>query len=331
VTHFRPFRNSDPPALVRLWNRGSPASAAARPLSVHEFDTHVLGGPCFDRAGLIVAERDGRAVGFAHAGFGPEEPTGRPLSLSYAMGAVAMLVVEPEVAAPGLERGLLEAAEDYLLSRGASVIYAGGQFPLNPIYWGVYGGSEWAGVLGSHSAFQRAVAARGYEPVAATVLLEADLTEPEPRDPRSVLVKRQTTLSTDEDAMPPTWWHNLAVGEFHPTAYRLLSRVDQTELARATTWDMSWFGRGDGRSRVGLIDVEVHPDRRRQGYGRHLVSEILRQARAQETAVATVQTRATNTPALALYEALGFRPVETATLFRLPGGAATAPLRFEPA
>jgi GNAT superfamily N-acetyltransferase len=322
VTHFRSFRNTDPPALARLWNRGAPAPGSARPLSVHEFDTQVLGGPCFEAAGLVVAERDGRPVGFAHAGCGPESPEGgRPLELSWAMGTVAMLVVEPGPADPGLERGLLEEAERYLRSRGASVVYAGGLFPLNPYYWGVYGGSEWAGVLGSHHAFLRALGARGYQPVSTAVLLEADLSEPEARDPRAVLIRRQTQLEVNEDPLPRTWWHNLALGEFHPTDYRLVDRSGQAELARATTWDMSWQGRVDGRSRVALIDVEVHPDHRRKGFGRFLVNEILRQARAQDTAVAAVQTGSTNDAALGLYQSVGFQPVETATLFRLPGGA----------
>jgi ribosomal protein S18 acetylase RimI-like enzyme len=87
---------------------------------------------------------------------------------------------------------------------------------------------------------------------------------------------------------------------------------------------MAWFGRTDGRVRLALIDMEVHSAHRRKGYGRHLVNEILRAARAQSTDVVSIQTRSTNTAALALYEALGFRPVETATLYRLPGGASRA-------
>ena len=325
MTHFRPYRNTDSPALRGLWNRGAPPTSAARPLGVHEFDAKVVSGPCFDAAGLIVAEREERPVGFVHAGFGPEadagSPVGRPLRLSYEMGTVAMLVVEPGPEDEGLESGLLDAAEAYLRGKGASVLYAGGQFPLNPFYWGLYGGSEWAGVLTSHAAFQRAVTRRGYEPVSTTVLLEVDLASPEIRDPRSVLVRRLNLLEVTEDATPTSWWANLAVGEFRPTLFRLVSRLDGSELARATTWDMSWFGRVDGRSRIGLIDMEVGPGHRRKGYGRHLVNEMLRHARAEGTATVSVQTRLTNTEALALYESVGFQPVETATLFRLPGGA----------
>ena len=82
---------------------------------------------------------------------------------------------------------------------------------------------------------------------------------------------------------------------------------------------MNWFGRGDGQSRVGIFDVNVHPGHRRKGYGRFLVAEILRQARSEMVGRAEVQTSATNIPALALYASLQFHPVETAILYRQSG------------
>ncbi len=76
-----------------------------------------------------------------------------------------MLVVEPGHDDPDLEGGLILAAERYLRSRGAKVFYAGGQQPLNPFYWGVYGGSEWSGILSGHTTFLRAILESGYQPV----------------------------------------------------------------------------------------------------------------------------------------------------------------------
>ena len=102
MTRFRPFRNTDPPALAKLWNRAIPDTATARPLRPHELDSHALGRVNFDAAGLIVAEAEGRIVGFVHAGFGPDAPVdpARPLELNHEMGTVAMLFVEPELERP---------------------------------------------------------------------------------------------------------------------------------------------------------------------------------------------------------------------------------------
>ena len=81
---------------------------------------------------------------------------------------------------------------------------------------------------------------------------------------------------------------------------------------------MSWFGRGDSHSRVGLISLEVSAAHRRKGYGRFLVSEIFRRASENRVDSVAVGTAATNGPALALYASLGFQRVEEATCFRLP-------------
>ncbi len=151
------------------------------------------------------------------------------------------------------------------------------------------------------------------------MLLEADLTAPEPRDPRAVLIRRQVRLEIDEDAPPRDWWRRWPSASSGRRRYHLVTKADGTPLAHATTWDMSWFGRGDGLARLGLIDLEVDPGLRRKGFGRFLVAEILRQARNEMVPRVAVQTAATNAPALALYESLGFEPVETSILYRKTG------------
>ena len=231
-----------------------------------------------------------------------------------------MLVVDPERDDEALERGLMEAAEGYLRGRGAQVIYAGGQAPVNPFYWGIYGGSECAGMLSSHVAFHRAAQRSGYEPVANTVLLQADLAQPEPRDPKGVVLRRQTRL---EVARRRDHRRLVGVGRARPVP------ADRCTACSPATATASWPAPAPGRwpasagstagSTWASTRVEVAPDVRRQGYGRHLVGEVMRKARSQWNEVIDVQTRATNLPALGLYESLGFVRVETATLYRRPG------------
>ena len=133
-----------------------------------------------------------------------------------------------------------------------------------------------------------------------------------------------TRLEVMEDSLLPRWWDALALDPLRPTGFRLVSKADSAPLAMAWTWDMAWFGRDD-RTRAGLVDMEVVPSRRRQGYGRHLIGEILRHARSQLIEVVSLQTGETNAAALALYEAIGFARVDTATLYRLPADQGTRP------
>ncbi|WZP00432.1 GNAT family N-acetyltransferase [Isosphaeraceae bacterium EP7] len=319
LTRLRTFRNTDPPRLASLWNRGLPTIAVARPLAAHEFDSLVLDKPHFDPAGLLVAEDDaGHVIGFAHAGFGPLDPCGEVRGRDTELGVMAMFVVDEERMDSDAEDALWLSAEQYLRSRGATVLYAGGQYPVNPFYWGIYGGSEYAGILSSHVAFHRVALRMGYEPTSTTAVLEANLSEPEPRDPRVAALRRQVRLDVDEDSWLDCWWDAAAIGAYRPTTYRLRPRNDETELASAITWDMDGFSRLDGRTRLGLIDVEVPHEQRRKGYGRFLVREIMREARNRMIDILCVQTTSTNHPALALYESIGFHRLETATLYRLP-------------
>lgn len=318
-TSFRRYRNDDSPELASLWNRGLPGACVVRPLTVHEFDALVMGKLNFDPEGLIVAERDERVVGFAHAGFGPIEPKGPRHRLDTQMGTVAMLAIEPGLDDPELELGLFTAAERYLRRQGAEVFYAGGQYPLNPFYWGIYGGGEYSGVLAAHESFQRAARRCGYEPTANAVVLEADLARPEPRHPKLLYLRRQVRLEVSEDSLPDGWWQALAIGLFRPSQFLLRRRSDDAPIARASAWEIaSGFGIGDGRPRTGLIELEVEPAYRRQGYGLLMVAEVLRHAREQFSELVVAHTPESNLAARALYAGLGFEQVEATTTFRLP-------------
>ncbi len=318
MIHYRPFRNDDPPILARLWNDGVPEAVAAAPLRIHELDDHAFNSTLFDPAGLIMAERDGRPAGFVHAGFGPDEADPAAPGLDRSLGVVAALVVPRGEGEEEVALGLVIEAERYLRRRGAQVLYGGGLRPLNPFYWGLYGGSEAAGVPSSHYQFAAALSTLGYEPIATAVHLRFDLSRPDPRDPRAALLHRQVAVEHDEEPPTSSWWEGLALGEFSPTRASLFLKAEGLEVASARTWDMTWFGRAEGRSRLGVYDVEVDPAHRRRGYARHLLGEILRWARDRGFQDVEVQTLTDNEPALALYGALDFEPVEQSTAFRLP-------------
>ena len=198
-------------------------------------------------------------------------------------------------------------------------MYAGGLFPLNPFYLGNLRRKRgMRGALGA-SAVSRRAAERGYQPAGTTVLLEADLSVPEPRDPRSVLIRRQAQVEFQDDALPADWWQCLALGDFQLMNARLVSRSDGSLLGHAQAWDMSWFGRGDSHSRIGLISLDVPAAHRRKGYGRFLVSEIFRRAqREPRRAWSPSEPPRRMRRRVAFYASLGFQRVEEATCFRLP-------------
>ena len=323
MTSLRPYRNGDTPALADLWNRAELGPLAVRPLDAHEFDGLAIGKVGFDRLGLIVAERDGRTVGFAHSGFGPADPCGDSQRLDTRMGCIAMLIVDPALPrsdAEAVADTLLEGAEASLRERGASVFYCGGQYPLNPYYWGLYGGSEFSGVLDEHVAMVGAAERAGYVPASRTVLLEVGLDASEVRDPAMIALRRSHRVEVEEDGRLDCWWDALAIGPFQPTHFKVAEKATGERIAEAWTWELAaGFAMSDGRSRTGMVRLEVHPERRHRGLGRFLVVECMKHARSTGADVFCVQTSAENEPALSLYDGLGFDPVGFATLYRRPG------------
>lgn len=60
---------------------------------------------------------------------------------------------------------------------------------------------------------------------------------------------------------------------------------------------------------LGLFSITTDPDRRRQGHGRSLIEQLLGWGQRQGATRSYLQVEARNTPALALYEKLGYAEV----------------------
>ena len=258
-------------------------------------------------------------MGFVHAGFGPDAPVDpiRPLELNHELGTVAMLVVEPDLHDSDLVAGLISEAERYLeRTRGQSCLRGRTVSVKSFLLGDLRRNRGIRSALGASAVSQRAYG-EGL-PAGRNHGTSRGRSEcPEPRDPRGVLIRRQAQIEFQDDALPAHWWQCLALGDFQLLNVRLVSRDDRSLLGQAQAWDMSWFGRGDSRSRIGLISLEVPAAHRRKGYGRFLVSEIFRRARENHVDLIAVQTAATNAPALALYAFARLPEVEEATCFRL--------------
>ena len=55
-----------------------------------------------------------------------------------------------------------------------------------------------------------------------------------------------------------------------------------------------------------MMNVAVHPDFRRRGIGEALILALVEELKAKESHSLTLEVRASNVPAIALYEKLGF-------------------------
>ncbi|OYW12897.1 MAG: hypothetical protein B7Z55_17760, partial [Planctomycetales bacterium 12-60-4] len=172
MIEYRCFVNADPPELRRLWHTCELGRGAASGFDADVFESVVFCQPYFDRAGLILAIDDGRAVGYVHAGFGPNDAQ---TALDKRVGAICMVMVDPQYRLRGIGKQLVRLAEEYLLASGAKTLQAGPAAPNDPFYFGLYGGSQPAGFLDSDPAAKPFFGKLGYEPLAQHLVFQRSL------------------------------------------------------------------------------------------------------------------------------------------------------------
>jgi GNAT superfamily N-acetyltransferase len=311
---YRTFRNTDPPVLTALWRSRVGQRGLADTISPDLLEQFVFARLYFDYAGLIVAWEDGRPVGFAHGGFGPDEQGDR---LSTELGVTCLVLVRPDCAEDEVAAGLLQRCEQYLRDRGAKVLYGGGIRPLNPFYMGLYGGSELPGVLDSDLVARELYNSHGYREIDRTLILRRRLSGFQAAmDRRQMQIRRQMIVEVTVDPPTRTWWEACTLGEFDLTRFELVPRGGGAAAAWATFRSMEPSGAyGAGRA-AGLIEVGVDESLRRRGLAIFLLSEAFRQFLAQGILTVEAQVMQHNTAALGMYRKLGFQRAGHGSVFR---------------
>ena len=311
---YRTFRNWDPPAIVQLWNSSGLGRGAARSIRVSDLEGLVLSKPYFDPRAITLAEDDGRLVGFVHPGFGATADGSR---LSREFGVIALLMVAPTHRRRGIGRELVRRAERHLRSGGSTVIYAGGIYPLDPFYLGLYGGSEMPGILQSDAAAHRLFKSLGYRPVDECLVFQRELAGPVPAAGRQVRSwAHRVEFCMDSQPALADWWSVCQYAALEYADFSLRLRDSGELLARARGWEMYPLHNASDALAVGIVNLEVDAAHRGQRLGTVLMIQILRHCRDIGLTLVEIQTMVRNEPARRLYARLGFREVDRGVVYR---------------
>jgi ribosomal protein S18 acetylase RimI-like enzyme len=314
VVHYRTFRNTDPPRFLQLWNQTFTSRGAVRVMNCTMLEEHVFAKPYFDPAGLVFAVDEDRLVGFAHGGFGPNE---NESAQSIATGVVALLGVAPAHRRRGLGSELLRRCEAYLCGRGARTLDAGSTALANPFYFGLYGGSESAGILASDAAGEPFLARHGYRPRHTFVVLQRRLSGTgNITDGRFPALRRRFEVRVRPRQGPATFWREAVLGPIELIDFLLEEKTTGQAVARATVWEMDGFSQRWNESAIGLVDLEVRSDLRRQGLARFLLAQTFRYLQDQYFSAVEVQTMDQNEAAVKLYHGVGFEQVDQGHTYR---------------
>ncbi len=314
MLRFRSFRNTDPPLLAEIWRSRAGEPGLLQPVSVDLFEQYVFGRMHFDYAGLILALDEDRAVGFAHASFGPDPEHNR---ISTETGVTCIVVVRPDCDELAVGSGLLERCEAYLRGRGAKVLYGGGIPPVAPFYFGLYGGCDLPGVLESDALSRRLYTARGYQEIDRVLLFRQDLnTFRAPIDRRQMQCRRRVLVQVIMDAPTRSRWEACTAGDFDWTRFELVPRGEKQAVAYALLRAVEWCDSSRPGRTAGLTEICVDPACRRQGLATHLIGESFRVLSGQGVAFVDAQAALSQMPVVELYRKLGFQQVGQGIVYR---------------
>lgn len=318
MIEYRTFRNYDPPALVRLWQQAGLGRGAAQNLTNDSsFDLVNFAQSYFDARGLIVAVNsdDRQPVGFVHAGFG-SDATGS--GLDPRNGVICTVIVHPDFRRRGIGTELVRRAEAWLKASGATDIHAGPGPGRDPFYFGLYGFAQPSGFLHSDAA-----AAPFFERLGYTATQQFDIASRrmDDRDPvsfRLTTIRRKWDLTLCERPEPCPWWWMSRFGRLDAIFCVLLPRTGGRPVASCSVVGLDLYIPSWREQSIGIADLWVDERQRRQGLGQCLLIDVIRRLRQETIQRVYASIPAADSPALAVFQSVGFQTIDRGTVYRAP-------------
>jgi GNAT superfamily N-acetyltransferase len=227
-----------------------------------------------------------------------------------------LLLVSPHSDRANIAAELMAASESYLRGKGAQRLYAGSQFPLNPFYLGMYGGSDTAGVLASNIGWCQLLNVSGYRPKVQRVLAGRPLAGFRPPiDRQQMQLRRKFKVLGPHDVLPDNWW-DAGVWSMHEwTRFDLALAGGGEPIVSATFWDVEPLARSWGVQTVGLARLDDTPEARAEGLTTFLLAEVLRQFQASGYAHFEAQAAAEDESLRAVFQQLGLAEYDQGSLW----------------
>lgn len=315
MIEYRPFRNSDPPQLVRLWHESNLGRGAARGFSYEALDRLLIGQHYFDPNGFLVACDADQVVGFVHAGFRSDDSG---TWINHDTGAISTIVVHPSRRRRGIGRELMSRAESYLQTQGAASIQVGAAPPCDPFYHGLYGGAAVSGFLESNAEAAPFLTKLGFQPAQKFIVLQRSMKQGEPISFRLSLIRRK--METFIFALPeqPTFWWFSRTGRLENVQFRLAPKGGGDAVATVTVSGMDLYVEPWGERSIGLSELVVKDVSRRQGHAQALLIEVIRRMRQEQVTLAEAHIAEDNAPAIATFKSVGFQQVDCGVVYRKP-------------
>jgi len=281
--------------MVRVYNDETEFEPHIAPLTAERFIQLVERKSYFDPAGLFVAARAGRVLGWVHACVtaGTEDWNDR----STKVARIRMLVFPRE----SLRLGgtLIQEATAWLGRAGFQEMEAMHPFAGYPFYRGLwFGGEPMCPVSLPH--VQLALEVAGYKTTQESIFMVAPMQDAPDETPARIAVEfEEGAAAVTRQPIRESW-----IG-FEP-------RTARAKIAGESVCSIAWVVLPHldrlGAPAMNIFGLGTRESHRRQGIAVALVSRAMRQGHALGCRFASVGTQLWNAAAHATYVKLGFRP-----------------------
>ncbi len=313
MIHYRTYRNDDPPGLVQVWNEAFTGRGAVRMHGSLWLEYFLFSKIYFDPESLIIAQADRQIVGFSWAGFGPNDSES---ALDTDSGVICLLGVAPSYRRQGIGSELLRRAETYLRSRGSKELFAGPMYPLNPYSFGVYGGSYSPGFLDSDPLAQPFFEHHGYAVTSSCSIFQRSLKHTLAIADGRFAAHRLRYEIHSNPFQGTTWWQECILGPVELYEYRLQDKLTGRTAARTLLWEMETYMPRWNEHAIGITDIVIAAELRRQGLAKYLMAQLLRYLQEQYFGMVEVQVQSDNTAGISLFHSLGFDQIDIGHIYR---------------
>lgn len=318
VIEYRTFLNTDSPLIVDVWRKQRPLRAVVESLNRTTLESFVFAKPYFDCDGLILAVQDEQCLGFVHAGFGPNSELS---DLDFNEGVISALCVIDGEQQSEVSKELLARAMTYLENKNASTARFGGRYPNSPFYLGLYGGSQFGGVLGDDEPTKAALADFGFVEQFEIAIYARTLAGFRMAvDRQQMAIRRQFQINSIADPIETSWWESCTFGLAERDCFHAVHRGTGDTGGSVGYWDIQPLATKWGVSARGAQFLQVTPEHVDTGLRLFLIGESLRQMMLTGIGLVEFQCPSEDHYTIESLQKLGFEPIGVSNVVEMKLG-----------